>query len=191
MPKKAKYTQEQIIDVALDMVEKKGIEILSARSLGKELGCSSRPLFTAFNNMNEIYELVFKKAKDKYDNIIKETIKGPLGFKGVGMEYINFAITYPNLFKLLFSHNSKEALNYDETLKNIESNYNDILKCVEESSINDKEKARELYTQMWIYTHGIATLCSEKVCVFSKEEISNMLTKVYKGLLHEIKGEEK
>ena len=51
MPPKAKYTREEIIDKAFEMTRKNGIDSVVARELGKELGTSSSPIFTAFKNM--------------------------------------------------------------------------------------------------------------------------------------------
>ena len=48
MPPKAKYTREEIVRIALDLVAEQGISALNARSLGAALGTSTRPVFTAF-----------------------------------------------------------------------------------------------------------------------------------------------
>ena len=42
-----------------------------------------------------------------------------------------------------------------------------------------------LYRHLWIYSHGIATLCATSMCKFTGEEIGNMLTEVFKSLLKE------
>lgn len=52
MPPKAKYTREEIVQIALDLVSEKGIGALNARNLGAAMGTSTRPVFTAFKNMN-------------------------------------------------------------------------------------------------------------------------------------------
>ena len=51
MPPKPKFTREQVVDAALELVSKKGIEALTARELGAQLGSSACPIFTAFKNM--------------------------------------------------------------------------------------------------------------------------------------------
>ncbi len=56
MPPKAKFTQEQIVETALSIIENQGLENLTARNLGENLGSSARPIFTAFNNMDEVIE---------------------------------------------------------------------------------------------------------------------------------------
>ncbi len=45
MPPKAKFTKEQVISAALDVVESEGADALTARKLGEKLGSSARPVF--------------------------------------------------------------------------------------------------------------------------------------------------
>lgn len=59
MPPKPKFTREQIIGYALNIVERDGIKALTARELGKEMGSSARPIFTVFKNMDELCSEVF------------------------------------------------------------------------------------------------------------------------------------
>ena len=60
MPPKAKYTREEIVKTAFQMTRENGIESVMARELGKRLGTSSSPIFTAFKNMEELQPLTIK-----------------------------------------------------------------------------------------------------------------------------------
>ena len=57
MPRKALFTKEEIVEKALDLVRRKGLDALTARELGAALGSSSRPIFTLYNNMEEVIVL--------------------------------------------------------------------------------------------------------------------------------------
>ena len=54
MPPKPKFTKEEIVQTALQVVSQKGVEALTAKELGDALGSSSRPIFTVFNSMKEV-----------------------------------------------------------------------------------------------------------------------------------------
>ena len=54
MPPKKKFTREEIIQIAYEMAREKGIDAVVARELGKRMGTSSSPIFTAFKNMEEV-----------------------------------------------------------------------------------------------------------------------------------------
>ena len=48
MPPKPKFTKEEIVAAALELVSANGIEALTARELSAYLGSSARPIFTVF-----------------------------------------------------------------------------------------------------------------------------------------------
>lgn len=54
-----------------------------------------------------------------------------------------------------------------------------------------KASVKKLYHHLWIYTHGIATLCATKMCRFTDEEISTMITEVCMSILKKLKEGEK
>ena len=68
-------------------------------------------------------------------------------------------------------------------LPEIDANYPMILKSITDNYPVSKEDAVMLYRHLWIYSHGIATLCATSMCRFSAEEIGNMLTEVFVSLL--------
>ena len=54
MPPRAKFSREEITDAAFAIVRAEGMQALTARSLGDALGSSARPIFTVFQNMEEV-----------------------------------------------------------------------------------------------------------------------------------------
>ena len=63
MPPKPKFTKEEIVQTALDIVSRKGVEALTAKELGDALGSSARPIFTVFRSMKEVQDEVRQAAK--------------------------------------------------------------------------------------------------------------------------------
>ena len=99
-----------------------------------------------------------------------------------------FAIKEPKLFQLLFMNKQKEDLGVNKILPEIENNYDEIVNSITDNYPVSKDDAISLYRHLWIYSHGIATLCANGMCKFSGEEIANMLTEVFKSLLKEKLG---
>lgn len=187
MPPKAKFTKEQIVEAALDIVREEGIETLTARALGKRLGSSSCPIFTVFQNMEEVQEETLKAAKAVYAGYVQKGLQQTPAFKGVGMQYILFAKNEPNLFQLLFM-SQKDTEDVNQLLPAIDDNYPLILQTVRDYYNLDEEAAKRLYIHLCIYSHGIATLYARKVCNFSMKEVGELLTEVFKSLIREKKG---
>ena len=188
MPPKAKFTKEEIIDAAIDVIECDGIESLTARSLGAKLGCSARPIFTVFDGMDEVTEAVMRRANAIYGGFVNDGLKRSPAFKGAGEAYITFAAQRPRLFRLLFMRESEQKTDGANVLLQIEEHYGEILQSITDGYGVSVDTAKELYLHLWIYSHGIAVLVATGVCAFSGEEISKLLTEVFTALLAKVKS---
>ena len=69
----------------------------------------------------------------------------------------------------------------------IEMNYEEILTSIEEQHGLERSLSQRLYQHLWVYTHGIASLCAARMCSFTGEEIGAMMTEVFKSLIKEMK----
>jgi hypothetical protein len=102
------------------------------------------------------------------------------------MAYIKFAQDEPQLFRLLFMTKPKESI----TVPSMVDKFNEV--CNISDSIEgpygmDKDEAARLFQHMWIYTHGIATMCVNGLCTYTQEEISERLTEVFVALMEKEK----
>lgn len=190
MPPKCKFTREELIQAALDIVRTGGISALTARALGARLGSSAKPIFSVFENMEEVQQEVVAAAKQRYGMYIDRGLnqdKVP-AFKGVGMEYIRFSMEEPKLFQLLFMSEQQKKPDINGILPVIDDNYKQILLSVRQNYDLDEHTAEKLYRHLWIYSHGIAVLCATNMCAFTSGEIGKMLTEVCVSILQSIKG---
>lgn len=191
MPPKAKFTRDEIIEASLMIVKADGFKALTARALGGRLGSSARPIFTVFDSMEEVQQAVMDEAKRIYKQYVERGLKEELPFKGVGTQYILFAVEEPKLFQLLFMKEQECVPDLLGVLPLIEESYEDILFSIENSYALDAELSKKLYYHLWIYTHGIASLCATKMCCFTAEEINTMMTEVFVSLLKNMKAGQK
>ncbi len=194
MPPKAKFTREQITEAALQLVRDRGVGALTARGLAEKLECSPRPIFTVFQNMEEVREAAAAEARAVYAEYAARGLEDPQPFKGVGTQYILFALREPRLFQLLFMQPrnsvSQEAGTLSGVLSMLDDCYGKILLSIERSYGIDEVSAMKLYHHLWIYCHGIAALCATRMCRFTGREISVMLSEVVNSLLTQLKPAE-
>ena len=183
MPPKAKFTRKDIVNAGLVILRKSDISCVTAREIGKYLKSSARPIFTLYTSMNEVIQDIEKEVKRIYSTYVQEGLKKDLAFKGVGQAYITFAIKEPKLFQLLFMKKQDKNIGVNKILPEIEDNYDAIVDSITHNYPVSKETAIDLYRHLWIYSHGIATLCSTSMCSFTGEEIGEMITEVFKALL--------
>ena len=190
MPPKAKFTREEIIDAAFEIVRREGAEALTARSLGARLFSSPRPIFTVFKSMDEVQSEVERKGRRLYESYEDADMGRGNAFKGSGIGYIRFAADEPKLFQLLFMKEMKEVPNPEKVLQRLDGYYEKILSAVEREYGFDRKTAERVYLHMWLYSHGIAVALATKICTFTSGQISDMLTDVCSGLIAKIKREQ-
>ena len=139
--------------------------------------------------MGEVLNGIEAKAREIYSEYVEQGLQQTPAFKGVGQSYIQFAINEPKLFQLLFMRKTSGNIGINRILPEIDDNYTDILKSITDEYPVSADDAVILYRHLWIYSHGIATLCATSMCRFTEDEIGIMLTEVFKALLTErLKG---
>ncbi len=179
MPPKFKFTRNEITNAALNVTRKNGISGLTARALAAELGCSVKPIFGLFKNMEEVGQEVFIASDLLYQNYLREDMaKGKYSpYKASGMAYIRFAKEERELFKLLFMR--------DRSREKIEENKEEIrplMQLIQQNLGISEDEAYLFHLEMWLYVHGIATMIATSYLDWDDEFISRVLTDAYMGL---------
>ena len=179
MPPKFKFTRDEITNAALNVTRKNGISGLTARALAAELGCSVKPIFGLFKNMEEVGQEVFIASDLLYQNYLREDMaKGKYSpYKASGMAYIRFAKEERELFKLLFMR--------DRSREKIEENKEEIrplMQLIQQNLGISEDEAYVFHLEMWLYVHGIATMIATSYLDWDDEFISRVLTDAYMGL---------
>lgn len=186
MPRKRILTKEEIIEEAFQMVKEKGMEAMSVRNLASSLHTSTQPIFTLFPSTSLIQNEIKEKAYALYDSFVQKALQEKnKPFQAVGVSYISFAITYPNLFRLLFMTESDQSYYHF----NIDHNAKAILEDVKQEYGLNEEMTHRLYLYSWVYTHGLAVMLVTKTISLTEEEIERMLHEVVGGTYLMLKKE--
>lgn len=178
MPRKFMFTREEVLAAALNLVREQGIAAVTARGLGEKLGSSSKPIFSLFENMEDVLSAVMEAADKLYQNYLKEDMtsgKYP-PYKASGMAYIRFAKEEKELFKLLFMR--------DRSHENIENKGENkqLLELIQQNLGINEEEAYLFHLEMWIYVHGMATMLATSYLELDEAFISKVLTDGYEGM---------
>ena len=188
MPPKAKYTREEIIQKAFEIAREKGIEAVVARELGKALGTSSSPIFTAFKNMEELQQEVRKVALREFESYVADALNYTPAFKYVGMKMIEFAMQEPKLFQLVYMREHEASQTYDMLISELGDTVEVCIDIMQKEYALNRQEAELLFNQVWLHTFGICALVAGRVCHFKPEEISEMLGVEFQGTLMLIKS---
>lgn len=188
LPPKVKFSREEIIAAALDIVREGGMTALTARSLAARLGSSAKPVFGLFENMQEVQKEVMLAANAEYQEFLyAEMMRGIYKpYKATGMAYIAFARKEKELFKLLFMRDRS-----DEQGDTRDESVADIIALISRNTGLSEEEARLFHLEMWIFVHGIATMIVTNYLDWEEEHVSRALTDAYEGLRTRWCGEAK
>lgn len=180
MPPKVKVTKDAIVSAGIEIVRESGADSVNARSVAAKIGCSTQPIFSNYASMDELKEDIIKVAGERYMDftLAYRTAENFPDYKNTGLAYITYAKKERELFKLLFMrHRTSEEYAHNEI--NIEP----VLDILTKATGLSRKDAELLHSEMWIFVHGIATMTATDYLDISDEDISNMMTDVFQGLL--------
>ena len=179
MPPKVKVTKKEIIQTAFELLRNDGEASVNARNIASKLNCSTQPLFSNFESMEELQRAVFSAAYELYLSFLKkesEREEVPK-YKAFGMAYIRFAKEEKELFKLLFMCD-REGGDLTPT-----ADFEASVEMIKKNCKITRKKAELMHLEIWAFVHGIATMHATSFLTLEWELISNMLTDIYQGVL--------
>ena len=181
MGAKKSVRREDILVAAEKILTERGEGAVCARSIAREIGCSTQPIYDAFSGMEEVRRGLIARAADTYARVTAEIAaegKYP-AYKCMGMAYVRFGRLYPNMFRMLFMNNA-------ETVGGTvgEDMVTEAAKRISASTGMSLERARKFHYTMWILLHGMGVFAATGYLKLTEDEISEILTEIYRGLLH-------
>mgnify|MGYP004611457889 FL=1 len=176
MPPSVKFTKEEIVNAALQVVREKGTAALTTRQIAAVLGVSTRPIFTYFQNMQQVQEAVRQAAQAPYHSYIKKGLEQVHPFIGLGEQYIRFATQEPELYRLLFLPLAPGSEN--KAMEEMERTQNLVLEFLQQIYQLDEAAAKRFFRDVWLVAHSLAALIVTNCCPYSPEEIRQILTSV-------------
>ena len=180
--------KEDIVNAAVELVRENGHEALNARALAKRLECSTQPIFSNFNTMDEVLDSVLNAALELYNRYVSDSVSSgrhePV-YKAHGRAYIRFAMEQKNLFRLLFM---RDRTNDSDPVE--ESTFYDVLPLIMKATGLNEEKAALFHFEMWAAVHGIAVMAATSYYRLSNDLVSETLTDIYQGILYRFRNKE-
>lgn len=172
MPPVKKYTKEEIIEVAYEIVKHEGIKGINARRIAKEMESSVQPIFHNFRNMEELNREVYYKIYLKYKAYMLRAENSSQPYKEMGLAYIRFARDYPEFFKIIFM---QETSLKAEKFIMADSMSDDLIKAGQKFTGLSYQEQKKFHVKVWVFTHGIACLVATKTVDFNEDEVKELL----------------
>lgn len=104
--------REALCACATELFAENGYEAVTMRALAKELGCSPMTPYRYFENKAEIFDAVRSAAGSRFADAIGEGARSHSDLseclRGMGRAYMNFALSEPSAYRILFELNLGE-----------------------------------------------------------------------------------
>ena len=176
MPPKPKITKDMILNAVLEITRKTGFDAVNARSIAGRLRCSTRPIFTCYENMEGLKAEFLDFAFAFYSQYVADYGKSeniPPSLL-LPLSYIEFAKEETNLFKLLFISDMdldmSEAKDFYKELGNEEK-----ANAFSQMIGVPPKRGKEIFLDLFLYTHGIAVLTATGKLSFDNRNSERML----------------
>lgn len=184
MPKQ-RITKENILEAAFQLVRSKGFESVNARNVAKEAACSVQPIYSCYQNMEQLMEDLFEYSRQYQLQYVRERLVEDNYFESTGRSHISFAKEEPNLFKFLFLSKYIKCITVEDIYK--QYGLEEVTSSIEDCLGIGEDQARQLYLDMMIYTHGIASMIASGAMELSDEEVHENSSRVVCAFLAQLK----
>lgn len=183
MAPKNKFTKDEMVEAALQVVRARGIDGLTAKTIAEELGTSTRPIFTGFGSMDDVRQEVYAAAVRIYDSYTNAGLKEEIPLLGAGKSYIQFAREEPELYRFLFLTRTPEY----SAIRSMQHLQALVRPAVMNIYHITAEEADLYFRNLWFVAHSLSTLIVTGDCTYSDQEIGRILTGFSISILKSIK----
>lgn len=176
-----RVTKEMVLDAALALVREQGEGPLSARAIAERTGCSVQPIYSLFGDMQELVRQLYDYARRWVVNYNRQNRDlGKNAFEANGFAHLRLAQTEAPLFRFLYLSPHMNAQSFEDVYQSVA--LVEVERCIEDLGHLSPSAAHELYLNMIVYTHGMATLltCGMQ---FDDEELRTRLDVAFRGFV--------
>lgn len=186
MPPKAKITKDMILHTVLDITRETGFETVNARSIAGKLQCSTRPIFTCYENMEELKKDFLDFAYEYYLQYVSSFSSSEQVMPSLllPLSYIEFAAKETHLFKLLFMNDMDLNIAEAKDFYNEADNEKRAAAFSETIGV-ELERAKIIFLDLFLYTHGIAVLTAAGKIAFDRGSAEKMLMNLLSAFINQ------
>lgn len=195
MPPKQRFSQQDVIEAAFQVVRKQGWHGFSARTIANELNSSTRPIYDYFDSMENIEAEVVKKILSYFIDFLSQERTGDT-WLDQALGYVLFASKEKHLFRCI--NDEKHTPIQKQIARQHWMKLGEALSADERFKDLPVESIHRIRAARWIMIHGLSCLISNGWFESPKNEDSilseemgytlvEILKKVNHGLLEEFK----
>jgi AcrR family transcriptional regulator len=156
--------RQALLAAALRTIQKHGVQALTLRAVGKDLGVSQTALYRHFADKSALLAAVAREGFRLLRLALvagRESAEGLDGFQAMGEAYVRFAVENPSHYRVMFGADLALAEPDPELEAEGAASFQvlvDALIELERAALIRPDPAQELARYVWAIVHGIAML---------------------------------
>ena len=188
MPPKARITKEMILDAAVAVVRRDGFESVNARTVSRQLRCSTQPVMYQFSTVDAMKRAAYDAVDKRHTEYLMTVPPEQDPILGIGLNYIRFAVEEPQLFRFLFQSGYTEENNLLEMVDSEE--LAPVLAAMRDGAGLRIKKTRDVFISVALFAHGYASLIANNHLEFDETLIAEHLERAWNGAVLAVQQEE-
>jgi len=167
-----------LIEAAVDMINQQGVERITMRGLSAWVGVSRTAAYRHFNDKVDLLTATAIEGFKQFSSALRtarvdDSVDGLIRFRNMGQAYIQFAVTKPAYYRLMFGDvvmQDSDALLIasDEAFSELVM----MLQILQQMALIKTEDLQMQATFVWSLMHGLASLLIDKKLTFEQEEMA-------------------
>ena len=179
MPPRTRITKDMIVEAAIAVVRQSGFESVNARTVARQLHCSTQPVMYHFATIDALKRAAFAQADQIHGAYMMRIPPGQNPILGIGLNYIRFAVEEPQLFRFLFQsgyakENSLQEMIDDDSLA-------PVIAAMQEGSGLNEEKTKDIFRTVAMFAHGYASIIANNGLEYDESLIAVHLERAWNG----------
>ena len=154
-----------LLDASLDLITAEGLEGFSMREVARRAGVSHQAPYHHFPDREAIMAAIvaegFLRLRDQSLAALEGITDPHARFTAIGRTYVDFALSHPAHFKLMFRSEHVREDRHDEARACAQGAYDVLEQVAREVAAVTGHGERELALTAWSMVHGLSTLMLE------------------------------
>jgi AcrR family transcriptional regulator len=157
--------RQALLDEALRTIQADGVEHLTLRAVGEKLGVSRTALYRHFSDKQALLAVVgregFRMLRMALTDALERGGRGRDGFEAMGVAYVQFAVTHPSHYRVMFGRFIESCSKDAEFVQEATAAFQvlvDSLVEQQQAGLVRRDDPVVLARLIWAIVHGIAML---------------------------------
>ena len=180
MPAVRRISRDAIVDAAVEVLREGGFSAVNARSVAKKLGCSTQPIYSSFQNMDELKAALRARAIALHTQRVQDSLRAHEGndtrYSSYSMGFVKCAAEEKQLFRWLYLEGKQLGPYQNDVL------LPEIIAVIVEEFGYSEEVARRFHQDMTYFTYGLAILANTDHLHLTETELREAFRREFRAL---------